>query len=116
MLGTFIQATPVCVKLDGLFTHLTMLRTAQRGYQRKFVQNNSILFLEMPCMSIHPLVSSSHFFDAPAQSVIFRGAVQTFFWVNLGFCPNRLDPPPPPPPRTLGHQQLKKSFDVYFAF
>ena len=44
----------------------------------------------------------------------FRGAVQFFFWVNLGFCPNRLDPPPPP--RTLGHQQLKKNFDVYFAF
>ena len=40
--------------------------------------------------------------------VIVRGAVQTFFWVNLGFCPNRLDPPLPP--RTLGHQQLKKKF------
>ena len=46
--------------------------------------------------------------------VMVRGAVQTFFWANLGFCPNRLDPPPPP--RTLGHQQLKKNFDVYFAF
>ena len=26
--------------------------------------------------------------------ILIRGAVQTFFWVNLGFCPNRLDPPP----------------------
>ena len=36
MLGTFIQATPAPfnVKLDGLFTHLTMLRTTQRGNGR----------------------------------------------------------------------------------
>ena len=43
-----------------------------------------------------------------------QGSRPNFFWVNLGFCPNRLAPPPPP--RTLGHQQLKKNFDVYFAF
>ena len=36
---------------------------------------------------------------------VLRGAVQFFFWVNLGFLPNPLAPPPPP--RTLGHQQLK---------
>ena len=45
--------------------------------------------------------------------VMVRGAVQTFFWANLGFCPNRLDLPP----LTGGWDtRIKKSCDVYFAF
>ena len=43
-----------------------------------------------------------------------RGALQTFFWVNLGFCPNRLDPPPLP--ERWDTNNSKKNFDVYFAF
>ena len=47
---------------------------------------------------------------------VVRGAVQFFFGVNLGFCPNRLDPPPPPLPERWDTNNSKKNFDVYFAF
>ena len=41
-----------------------------------------------------------------------RGALQTFFWVKLGFCPNRLDPPPSP---NVGTPTTKKKFWCIFC-